>query len=313
MNANNTTVLSSGKRIRDFKKNLPLLILALPGLMCLILFRYFPMFGLILPFKNYEYSKGLFGSGWSGLKNFEYLFKSRDVLSATMNTITYNLLFISLGTVIGLILALMLYELTAAQVKIYQTVLYLPYFISWVVVAYIVNARFDMDFGYFNKILAYFGKETVMWYAEPDKWPPTIVLANLWKGMGNGALMYYAALIGISPEYYEAARIDGAGKLKQIFCISLPMIKNVIIVLCIINVGKIMHADFGLFYNLPMNSSVLYSKTDVLDTYVYRALMTMNDVGMSSAASFYQAVVGFILVVATNLIVKKIDPDSGLF
>ena len=225
----------------------------------------------------------------------------------------YNLLFIFIGTLVGIILALMLYELTAKQVKVYQTVLYLPYFISWVVAAYIINALFDMDFGFFNKILEMLGREPIMWYSDASKWPLTIVLANVWKGMGNGALMYYAALIGISPEYYEAARIDGASKLKQIFYVSLPMIKNVIIVLCVINVGKIMHADFGLFYNLPMNSSALYSTTDVLDTYVYRALMTMNDVGMSSAASFYQAVVGFILVVATNLIVKKIDPDSGLF
>ena len=307
------TSLPIRKKISKFKQNLPLLMLAVPGLITLVVFRYLPMFGLILPFKNYEYSKGLFGSEWCGLKNFEYLFKSSDVLSATANTIIYNLLFIILGTVLGLVLALMLYELKPKHVKVYQTVLYLPYFISWVVVAYIVNALFDMDFGFLNKILVLFGKEPVMWYSEADKWPATIVLANLWKGMGNGALMYYAALIGISPEYYEAARIDGAGKLKQIFYISLPMIKNVIIVLCVINVGKIMHADFGLFYNLPMNSSVLYSATDVLDTYVYRALITINDIGMSSAASFYQAVVGFMLVVVTNLIVKKIDPESGLF
>jgi len=313
MKMNYMTALPIRKKISGFKKNLPLLILAIPGLITLVLFRYLPMFGLILPFKNYEYSKGLFGSEWCGLKNFEYLFKSRDVLSATTNTIIYNLLFIVLGTVLGLVLALMLYELKPKHVKVYQTVLYLPYFISWVVVAYIVNALFDIDFGFLNKILVLFGKEPVMWYSEASKWPATIVLANLWKGMGNGALMYYAALIGISPEYYEAARIDGAGKLKQIFYISLPMIKNVIIVLCVINVGKIMHADFGLFYNLPMNSSVLYSATDVLDTYVYRALITMNDIGMSSAASFYQAVVGFVLVVVTNLIVKKIDPESGLF
>lgn len=313
MKLNARTTSSLGRHVKDFKKNLPLLILALPGLITLILFRYLPMFGLILPFKDYKYSKGIFHSDWVGLKNFEYLFKSSDVMSATVNTIVYNLLFIFIGTVIGLVLALMLYELTARQVKVYQTVLYLPYFISWVVAAYILNALYDMDFGFINKILAAFGQEPVMWYSEPGKWPLTIILANVWKGMGNGALMYYAALIGISPEYFEAARIDGAGKMRQIFSISLPMIKNVVIVLCVINVGKIMHADFGLFYNLPMNSSMLYQTTDVLDTYVYRALMTMNDVGMSSAASFYQAVVGFILVVATNLIVKKIDPDSGLF
>lgn len=317
MSENKTAQISKttgfSKRLLLFKKNLPLLLLALPGLIILITMRYFPMFGLVLPFKDYKYDLGFWKSEWVGLKNFEFLFKSDDVLIATRNTILYNLVFIVIMAALAVILALLLYELSARAVKVYQTILYLPHFVSWVVAAFIVNALFDMDFGFVNRMLTAFGMEPVMWYNDAKYWPWIIILSNLWKGLGSSAIMYYAALIGISPDYFEAAKIDGAGKFKQIWHISIPMIKNVIIVLFILNVGKIMFADFGLFYNVPMNSPLLYSTTDVLDTYVYRALMNMGNIGMSSAAAFYQAVIGFVLVVVTNLVVKKIDPESGLF
>ena len=317
MSENKTAQISKttgfSKRLLLFKKNLPLLLLALPGLIILITMRYFPMFGLVLPFKDYKYDLGFWKSEWVGLKNFEFLFKSDDVLIATRNTILYNLVFIVIMAALAVILALLLYELSARAVKVYQTILYLPHFVSWVVAAFIVNALFDMDFGFVNRMLTAFGMEPVMWYNDAKYWPWIIILSNLWKGLGSSAIMYYAALIGISPDYFEAAKIDGAGKFKQIWHISIPMIKIVIIVLFILNVGKIMFADFGLFYNVPMNSPLLYSTTDVLDTYVYRALMNMGNIGMSSAAAFYQAVIGFVLVVVTNLVVKKIDPESGLF
>lgn len=313
MTNNKATKTGFSKRLILFKKNLPLLLLALPGLVVLITMRYFPMFGLVLPFKNYKYDLGFWKSEWVGLKNFEFLFKSDDVLVATRNTILYNAVFIVVMAAIAVIIALLLYELSARAVKVYQTILYLPHFVSWVVAAFIVNALFDMDFGFVNRVLTSFGLEPNMWYNDAKYWPWIIIVSNLWKCLGSTAIMYYAALIGISPDYYEAAKIDGAGKLKQIWHISIPMIKNVIIVLFILNVGKIMFADFGLFYNVPMNSPLLYDTTDVLDTYVYRALMNMGNIGMSSAAAFYQAVVGFVLVVVTNLVVKKVDPESGLF
>ena len=170
-----------------------------------------------------------------------------------------------------------------------------------------------MDYGIFNKIIVYFGGEKLMWYNNPEYWFWIIPILSVWKTLGNNVLMYYAALIGISPELYESARIDGAGKLKQVWYISIPMIKNIIVVLFILNIGKIMYADFGLFYNVPLNIGLLYPATDVLDTYVYRALMTIGDIGMSSAAAFYQAVVGFILVIVSNSVAKKIDPESGMF
>ena len=314
---NNMAALDNGRvcspRRRKLGNNIPFLVLAVPGIVLLVCFRLLPIFGLILPFKNYTFDKGFLGSDWAGFKNFEYLFKSSDVLIATRNTILYNVIFIITGIVAGVIIALLLYEITSKFVKAYQTVLFLPYFISWVVAAYVVKALLDVDNGLVNHIIERFGGESVNWYGEKSVWPGIIIISNLWKTVGNNVVMYYAALVGINPEYYEAAKIDGAGKLKQMWYVSIPMIKNVIIVLFIINIGKVMFADFGLFYNVPMNSSILYPTTDVLDTYVYRALINLGDIGMSSAAAFYQSVIGFLLVVATNFIVKKVDPDSGIF
>ncbi len=301
------------KALSNFKRSLPFLLLALPGAIVLFLFRLMPLFGLVLPFKDYNPSLGFWKSDWAGLQNFEFLFRSNDVINATRNTLFYNAVGIIAGIVVGVGIALLLFELANKYVKIYQTILYLPYFISFVVVAFIMKGLLDMDYGIFNKIIVYFGGEKLMWYNNPEYWFWIIPILSVWKTLGNNVLMYYAALIGISPELYESARIDGAGKLKQVWYISIPMIKNIIVVLFILNIGKIMYADFGLFYNVPLNIGLLYPATDVLDTYVYRALMTIGDIGMSSAAAFYQAVVGFILVILSNSVAKKIDPESGMF
>lgn len=299
--------------VSDFKRSFPFLLLALPGAVVLFLFRLMPLFGLVLPFKNYNPTLGFWKSEWAGFENFKFLFKSNDVLNATRNTLFYNAVGIIVGIVVGVGIALLLFELANKYVKIYQTILYLPYFISFVVVAFIMKGILDMDYGILNKVIVYFGGEKLMWYNNPEYWFWIIPILSVWKNLGNNVLMYYAALIGISPELYESARIDGAGKLKQVWYISIPMIKNIIVVLFILNIGKIMYADFGLFYNVPLNIGLLYPATDVLDTYVYRALMTIGDIGMSSAAAFYQAVVGFILVIVSNSVAKKIDPESGMF
>lgn len=298
---------------RLFLNDMPFWILSLPAIILLVCFRLFPMFGLILPFKNYTADKGFFFSEWAGLSNFEYLFRSKDVLIATRNTLLYNIGFILIGIVAGVLVALFMYELSSKFVKGYQTILFIPYFISWIVAAYIVKALLDIDNGVMNQIISMFGGEPINWYGEKGYWPTIIMISSLWKNVGYNSIIYYAALIGVSPEYFEAARIDGAGKLKQMWYISLPMIKNVIIVLFIVHIGKIMYADFGLFYNIPLNSTLLYDTTDVLDTYVYRAMINLGDIGMSSAAAFYQSVVGFLLVIATNFIVKKVDTESGMF
>ncbi|MEG2380947.1 MAG: ABC transporter permease subunit [Oscillospiraceae bacterium] len=310
-----TKIAGSAKvsELKHFKRNLPLTALALPGIIFIFIFNYIPLYGLILPFKNYKASLGFFKSPWVGLKNFEFLFSGNEIINATYNTIVYNLIFIVLGTLISVILALMLYEINNRAVKIYQTVLFLPYFVSWVVVAYIVKAFLDIDYGFVNNLLEKFGMEPVMWYSEPDRWPPILIATNVWKNMGYNAIIYYAALMGVDKTLHEAARIDGANKIKEIIHVSIPMLVPMITILTILNIGKIFYGDFGLFYNVPLDSSLLYPTTDVIDTYVYRGLMGLGDIGMSSAAGFYQAVVGFILVLATNFAVKKIDSDNALF
>ena len=299
--------------MNTFKKNLPLTVLALPAVLFLFVFNYVPLYGLVLPFKNYDYSLGFFKSPWAGLENFRFLFNNDAVLIATRNTILYNVAFIILGLIFSVGIALMLYEMGAKFVKTYQTILFLPYFISWVVAAYAAKVFLDIDYGMFNNVLRMFGKEGVMWYNEPKYWPAILIVAEVWKGMGYNAIIYYAALMGTDKSLFEAARIDGANKLQQVWFISIPSIKPMIIIMTILKIGKIFYGDFGLFYNFTLNSSLLYSTTDIIDTYVYRSLITLGDVGMSSAAGFYQAVLGFILVVATNYIVKKIDSDNALF
>lgn len=302
-----------GRRGRDFKKNLPLTMLALPAVIFLFVFHYIPMYGLVLPFKDFNYGDGLLKSPWSGLKNFEYLFRSEDALRATRNTILYNLVFIFLGLFVALCVALMLFEMSKKVVKISQTLLLLPFFISYVVVSYAINGFFDMNNGLVNNLLVSLGREPVLWYNHPGYWPVIITVTAVWKGMGYAGLVYYAALMGTNMELYEAARVDGAGKLRQIWHVSLPSLRPMISMMLIMDFGKILSIDFGLFYNVPQNSPLLYETTDVLSTFTYRALMSIGDIGMSSAASFYQAVVGFFLVLLCNWIVKKISAENAIF
>lgn len=300
-------------KAKTFKKNLPLLILTLPSVLYLFVFCYIPLYALVLPFKNYDYSLGFLKSPWAGFDNFKFLLNNESVALATRNTILYNIAFIILGLIMSVAIALMLYEMRAVFVKCYQTILFLPYFISWVVAAYAAKVFLDIDYGLINKILLSMGKEAIAWYNKPECWPVILIIAEIWKGMGYNAIIYYASLMGTDKSLFEAAKIDGAGKLKQIWYISLPSIKPMIIIMTILKIGKIFYGDFGLFYNFTLNSSLLYSTTDIIDTYVYRSLITLGDVGMSSAAGFYQAVLGFILVITTNFIVNKIDSDNALF
>jgi len=301
------------KKKSAFRNNLPLTLMALPGIIFIFIFNYVPLYGLVLPFKDYKVNLGFLGSEWAGLRNFEFLFNGKDMLIATRNTILYNLVFIFVGTAVSIIISLLLFEVSKKKVKLYQTLLLLPYFVSWVVVAYVVKGFFDMEHGIFNSILTKFGAEPLMWYNEVKYWPIIIIVANIWKGMGYSAVVYYASLMGVDKELYEAAEIDGAGKIKQMWYISLPMLKSIIVIMTILAIGKIFYGDFGLFYNLPLNSPILYPATDIIDTYVFRAMMVLGDVGMSSAACFFQSVLGFILVLVTNLIVKKVDSDNALF
>lgn len=302
-----------GGRIREFKKSLPLTMLALPMIIYFLIFNYLPLYGLILPFKNYKMSQGFFGSEWAGLKNFKFLLNNEQLNAAIRNTVLYNFVFIFGGIIMSVIIALLLFEVGKNAVKVHQTLLYLPYYISWVIVAYASKALLDMDYGIINKLLVRLGAEPKLWYNVPEYWPGILIFAAIWKTFGSDAVLYYASLMGVDKALFEAAKVDGANKLQIIWHITLPSIKPIIIMMSILKIGKIFYGDFGLFYNLTFNSSLLYKTTDILDTYVYRALITLGDIGLSSAVGFVQSVLGFILVIVTNLIVRKLDNDSALF
>lgn len=294
---------------------LPLLLIALPGIVYLIINNYIPMFGIFLAFKNYSYIKGIFGSDWSGFSNFEFLFKTKDAWIMTRNTILYNVAFIILGTILAIFIAILMCELgERMRVKFFQAALLLPNLLSWVVIGFIAYAFLNADTGFINNtILAGLGIEPVTWYSKAEAWPPILIIVNLWKNMGYQSIVYMAAISGIDKAIYEAAAIDGAGKVKQIFSITLPMLKPTVITLTLMSIGRIFYSDFGLFYQVPQNSGAIYATTQTIDTYVYRGLMELNNVGMSAAAGLYQSIVGFVLVLIANGIVRKMDSDNALF
>ncbi len=304
------------------KKTLILLSMVLPGAIWLLLLRYLPMFGIVLAFKDYKiYSKApslinnVIHSPWRGFKNFAFLFASTDSWVMVRNTVGYNLLWIVLTLVVSVTFAIMLSELTRKFVaKAYQTMMFFPYFLSWVVVSYFLFAFLSPGTGLLVHLQQAMGVEKpIDWYNYVKPWPYIMTIASLWKNIGYSCILYLAAITGIDATQYEAARIDGASKMQQVRFITLPHLQTIIIILFIMNIGKILNADFGLFYSVPMDSGPLFSATQVIDTYVYRALKTNGDVGMSSAAGLLQNAVGFVLIMATNWLVGKFDEDSKLF
>ncbi|MDR1531039.1 MAG: ABC transporter permease subunit [Clostridiales bacterium] len=298
-----------------WKRQIPLFLMIVPGCLYLIVNNYAPMFGVFIAFKNIDYAKGIFKSDWVGFSNFTYLFKTADAFVITRNTVLYNLAFIVIGTVTGIAVGIMLSELRGSvKLKFYQTVLLLPYLLSWVIVAYIGYAFMSSDIGLLNNaILPALGLKPISWYADYKVWPFILTAVNLWKGIGYSSVLYLSTIIGIDKNLYEAAQIDGASKWRQIKNITLPMLKPMVIMLVILNVGRIFNSDFGLFYQLPMNSGALYPTTQTIDTYVYRGLMQLNDVSMSAAAGLYQSVVGFVMVIAANAFVRKVSSENVLF
>jgi putative aldouronate transport system permease protein len=291
-----------------------LLVLASPAILFLIIFNYLPMVGILVAFQNYKAKDGFFGSEWVGFKNFEFLFKSQDAMRITINTISYNLIFIFLGLSIGVIFALLLYEVKSkSALKLYQTLFFIPFFLSWVVVSYVLFAFISPRLGILNSIIKKFGGESINWYTQPDLWRIILPFMYIWKSLGYQSIIFYTALLGIDKSLFEGAQIDGANGFQKVFYISLPMISNIVILIFIIQLGKIFYADFGMFFYLPRDIGILYSSTDVISTYVFRALRVTGNIGLSAAANFYQSIVGFILVVTTNMIVKKINPERALF
>lgn len=302
-------------RMAKFKKWLPLYLMMLPGALYLIINNYIPMFGIVIAFKHVDFSKGILASDWAGLKNFEFLFTSSDAAVITRNTILYNVTFIILNTFLGILFAIFICDITNnALKKVYQSAILFPFLMSMVIVGYIVYAFFSMQSGIVNKsILPALGMDPIFWYNEPKYWPFILIFVNTWKGVGYGCLVYISSINGIDPTYYEAAELDGASKLKEIWHITLPSILPGIITLTLLNIGRIFYSDFGLFYQVPRDSGLLYSATNVIDTYVYRGLMRQGNIGMSSAAGAYQSIVGFVLVLLSNLIVRKVSKENALF
>ena len=293
----------------------PVYLMMVPGALYLLINNYIPMFGLVIAFKQVDFQKGILGSPWCGLQNFQFLFQTRDAFVITRNTILYNVCFILMNTVIGIIFAIFICDITwKIGKKIYQSALLFPYLMSWVIVGYIIYAIFSMQYGIANKtILPMLGINPVMWYNTPKYWPAILIITNTWKGIGYGCLIYISSINGIEASYYEAAELDGANKLQQVWNITIPEILPSVITLTLLSIGRIFYSDFGLFYQIPRDSGLLYSVTDTIDTYVYRGLMKLGNIGMSSAVGFYQSIVGFILVLFSNWVVGKISPDNALF
>ena len=303
-----------GKKESTLKKQWPLVVMMVPGLLYILVNTYGPMSGLFIAFKKIDYSKGLWKSPWVGFENFKYLFKTDAAFIITRNTILYNLVFIILGTLVGVSVGIMLSELRSkGATKFFQTALLLPFLLSWVICAYIGYAFLSKDTGLINNFLTSIGCAPIDWYNDPSKWPVILTLINLWKGLGYSAIIYMASVIGIDRSLYESAMVDGATKWQQIRRITLPLLKPTMIMLVIMSVGRMFYSDFGLFYQMPMNSGAIYNTTQTIDTYVYRALMLQNDISMSSAAGFYQSLVGFVLVLLANYVVRKTSPENAMF
>lgn len=307
------------KKLKKCYKHRALIFMALPGFIWMIFFFYIPVLGNIVAFKDFRYSPDGFlaslkNSPWIGFDNFKFLFSSSDAYLITRNTLLYNIAFILIGLVCAILFAVVLSEIRSRKmIKIYQTSMLLPYFLSWVIIGYFVYAFLSPDKGLLNSMITSFGGEAINWYNEPKYWPFILIVLGVWKSVGYSSIIYFAAIMGINPTYYEAAMVDGATKWQQIRHVTLPQLIPLITILSILSVGNIFKADFGLFYQVTRNSGVLYEVTSVLDTYVYNGLANTGDIGMAAAAGLYQSVVGCVLLIVANAVVRKLDDSSALF
>ena len=328
LSSGTTKALKHGKwGSGEVKRHIAFLMMLLPGLAFLLCFSYLPMPAIILAFKRYSLAKppkdywiqnkfiySLFiDNPWVGLNNFKFIFQSPDAWTVVRNTVGYNIVFMALGLVLSVGLAIIINELNnRIAAKVYHTILFLPYFISWIVVAYLVYA-FVSAKGVFNQIFTSLGLPTINFYSEPKYWPFIFVFCNMWKYTGNNSIIYLATLSGFDQELYEAAAIDGAGKWQQIRHITLPQLVPTIVLLQILAVGRIFNGDFDMFYSLPNGSGPLKNVSTTLDVYVYNTMKTGAQLGLASAAAFFQSVVGFVLVLTTNLIVRRVSPEMDMF
>ncbi|WP_022760948.1 ABC transporter permease [Butyrivibrio sp. AD3002] len=303
------------KTKKTLKRFWPMYLMFIPGVVYLFINSYIPMFGIQIAFRQYNAAQGVYGSPWCGFKNFEFLTRTKDAWIMIRNTVLYNVVFIVLGTILAVATAIILNEIRNKTAKqAYQTIILIPFLISMVIVSYLAYAFLSTSDGFINNSLVkLLGKEPIDWYNTAKYWPVILVLINIWKGLGYNMILYYATICGIDGTLYEAAVVDGANRWQKIVHVTLPGLKSTIIILTLMALGGIFRSDFGLFYKVPLNSGPLINVTQTIDTYVYRGLIQNNNVGMSSAAGLYQSVVGFVLVVTANAIVRRIDNESSLF
>ena len=309
-------ILAKKKKARrraEFRSTLPLYFMMLPGLIYLLCNNYLPMFGILIAFKQVNFSLGVLKSPWYGFKNFEFLFKTSDAWTMIRNTVCYNAVWIIIGLFISIAIAIFMAEISSRKIaKLLQPVICFPSMVSAVILSFLVYGFLSTSYGFINKTLLA-GSAPINWYASAKYWPFILTIVNFWQNSGQSSIIYMASIGGIDKGLYESARIDGANKLQQIIHVTLPMLRPMITLMMLMSIGRIFNSDFGLFYQVPLGQGLLIRTTQTIDTYVYRALMQMNNVGMSSAASVFQAILGFILVLTSNAIVRKVDSENALF
>lgn len=308
-----TTTMKKSGLAEQLKKKKALFLMLIPGLLVMLVNNYMPMFGLVLAFRKMDTVTKLFGSGWVGFDNFKYLFGSQNAWIITRNTLGYNFIFIIIGRTVAVAMAIALTELRNKKVsKVYQSIYFIPYFLSWVVISYLAFSLLSTESGALNQIIKAFGGKPIKWYVSPKYWPFILVVVNTWKWTGYDIIVYIASIVGVSKDYYEAAAVDGATRFQQIRYITIPMLVPLLITLTLLQVGRMFYTDMGLFFIVTRNTGTLFNATNTIDTYVYRGLLSTGDLGMVSAAGFYQAVLGFIIILTFNFIVRKYDKDSAL-
>lgn len=305
---------ASRSKIKAQKKyNLTLLMLCIPGLICLFLFSYLPMFGIIIAFKDYVPFKGVFGSEWCGLKNFEFFFTSQDAVRTIRNTVLYSVGFLILDLILGVLIAVFLYNIKSKMgLRVYHTIILLPRFMSIVIVSFIVYAFLSPASGVLNQVITAFGGEGIKWYSEAKYWPAILTIVHAWMTIGSGCLYYYAALAGIDSSLFEAAEIDGANVVQKSWYVAIPELIPIMVMMTILGIGGLFSGDMGLFYQVPKNQGLLYEATDIINTYTYRALLG-GSLDNSAAVGLFQSVVGFVLVITTNQIIRKVSPENSMF
>lgn len=300
------------KKAEERKRNIPLYLMMLPGLLYLLANNYIPMFGILIAFKKVNFAVGLLQSPWVGFDNFKFLFVTKDAFIMIRNTLAYNAVWIIMDLIIAVFIAICMAEISSRKIaKVIQPVICFPSMVSAVLLSFIVYAFLSTSYGYLNTTI--FKDAPVNWYATAKYWPIILTIVHFWQNAGQSSIIYMASIGGIDKSLYESARLDGAGKWNQIRHITLPMLRPMIILMLLMSIGRIFNSDFGLFYQVPLGSGLLNSTTQTIDTYVYRALLELNNVSMSSAASVFQAVIGFVLVMLSNLMVKIVEPDNALF